>query len=231
MPAPRRSSCRVRWRRTSPCPACRSPARPATGASSSMMSWPYSPRTRMRPVGPGSPIRMRRLRRGQLGRRAVGEVGHVAFAGVDHHEPDGAGGRRARACSGGTTVCSSDTSLPSVSPKPPGSRKSRCMSMTTSAVVAGSKSNGYGLGLDARVLLTGGCGAPWPGRGRHDRAVPSITAVEVATRRRRRPAWSPCAARRRGWPGRSRRCSRTGSGTRSRGRWPRASSCARRRRS
>jgi hypothetical protein len=33
---------------------------------------------------------------------------------------------------------SCETSLPSVSPKPPGSRKSRCMSMTSSAVLAGS---------------------------------------------------------------------------------------------
>jgi len=44
--------------------------------------------------------------------------------------------------SGGTTDCRSETSFPSVSPKPPGSTKSRCMSMITSAVLAGSNANG-----------------------------------------------------------------------------------------
>jgi len=42
---------------------------------------------------------------------------------------------------GPITACSGETSLPSASPKPPGSTKSRCMSIITSAVVAGSKSN------------------------------------------------------------------------------------------
>ena len=42
------------------------------------------------------------------------------------------------AFNGPITLASSDTSLPSVSPKPPGSRKSRCMSMITSAQVCGS---------------------------------------------------------------------------------------------
>src|SRR5271157_5164239 len=36
------------------------------------------------------------------------------------------------------------TSLPRAAPKPPGSRKSRCMSMITSAALAGSKANRYG---------------------------------------------------------------------------------------
>ena len=35
----------------------------------------------------------------------------------------------------------SETSLPSVSPNPPGSTKSRCMSMMTSAVVDGANAN------------------------------------------------------------------------------------------
>ncbi len=43
--------------------------------------------------------------------------------------------------SGATTFVSIETSFPSDSPKPPGNRKSRCMSMITSAVVAGSSSN------------------------------------------------------------------------------------------
>ena len=42
-----------------------------------------------------------------------------------------------RALMGATAAPSRDTSLPSDSPKPPGSRKSRCMSMTMSAVRSG----------------------------------------------------------------------------------------------
>jgi len=44
----------------------------------------------------------------------------------------------------GMTACSRLTSLPNVSPKPPGSTKSRCMSMSSSAVRAGSQPNGPG---------------------------------------------------------------------------------------
>ena len=47
-------------------------------------------------------------------------------------------------CVGSTAASSSDVSLPSFSPNPPGRTKSRCMSMMTSAVVFGlnSRSNG-----------------------------------------------------------------------------------------
>ena len=64
-----------------------------------------------------------------LGRRAVGQVGLVAFAGVDDRQADGAGTRRSARAAGTIAGASSDTSLPSAAPKPPGSRKSRCMSM------------------------------------------------------------------------------------------------------
>jgi hypothetical protein len=46
-------------------------------------------------------------------------------------------------------ACSSVTSLPSEAPKPPGSTKSRCMSMTTSAVWPGA--NGYANGVAGDV--------------------------------------------------------------------------------
>src|SRR5882724_6283929 len=50
---------------------------------------------------------------------------------------------------GAITACNGVTSLPSASPKPPGSTKSRCMSIMTSAVLAGSNSNSYGsAGID-----------------------------------------------------------------------------------
>src|SRR5262245_42861360 len=41
-------------------------------------------------------------------------------------------------------AASRDTSLPRASPNPPRSMKSRCMSMTTSAVRSGSNAYGYG---------------------------------------------------------------------------------------
>ena len=50
----------------------------------------------------------------------------------------------------GTMAASRFTSLPRLSPKPPGSMKSRCMSMTMSAVVAGSKRKGNGCRVDHR---------------------------------------------------------------------------------
>ena len=45
---------------------------------------------------------------------------------------------------GWTARASCETSLPSVSPKPPGSMKSRCMSMMTSAVLDQSRAIGSG---------------------------------------------------------------------------------------
>ncbi|TXM85504.1 cysteine hydrolase, partial [Methylobacterium sp. WL116] len=57
---------------------------------------------------------------------------------------------------GGTAAASSETSLPRLSPKPPGSRKSRCMSMITSAVVARSIASGPGHDIVADL-------APAPG--------------------------------------------------------------------
>ena len=76
-------SARGRSRRRRPCRACRARPRPAIGASSSTMSWPSSPRTRMRPFGPSAPIAGVEAAAGELGGRAVGEVGAVALARVD----------------------------------------------------------------------------------------------------------------------------------------------------
>ena len=139
-----------------------------------MMSWPYSPRIRMRPLGPGAP--MRRLGSPRL-----------SLAGGQSDRSGTCPSRvwitvrpTARAVSstflsGGTTACRWLTSLPSVSPKPPGSTKSRCMSMITSAVVAGSNVNGYGSA----------------GNGVHDgfsQVVASMTDVESDTQ----PNTPPC---------------------------------------
>ncbi len=136
--ARRRTTCRG----TSPCRACRSRARRAAGARSSMMSWPYSPRIRMRPFGPGAPMRRRRVAAVELGGRAVGQVGHVPLAGVDHGHARRRGRRRAPPAAAGRPPAAATTSLPRVSPNPPGSTKSRCMSMITSAVRRGSNVNG-----------------------------------------------------------------------------------------
>ena len=97
----------------------------------------------MRPIGPASPMRGLAAAADLLGRRQVAEVGTMAFARVHHRQPFA----RHAASSfrfGSIIRRSCDTSLPSISPKPPGSRKSRCMSMISSAQVAGENSNGYG---------------------------------------------------------------------------------------
>src|SRR5438046_1044669 len=57
---------------------------------------------------------------------------------------------------GAMTACKGVTSLPSASPNPPGSTKSRCMSMTSSAVVRGSNSNSYGSAFIFKRLMA------WP---------------------------------------------------------------------
>ena len=131
------------------------------------MSWPGSPRTRMRPIGPGVADAPRRRAARELGRRRVGEIRAVALAGVDHQHAGARARRRAPRAQGPTARCSSATSLPSVSPKPPGSRKSRCMSMMTSAVRAGSRGDRRGLGGEADVAhRAGSLGSDRLARGR-----------------------------------------------------------------
>ena len=66
------------------------------------MSWPASPRTRMRPIGPGSPMRKRRRAALDLGRRRIGQIGPMAFAGVDDQHAVVARRRRARLAIGST---------------------------------------------------------------------------------------------------------------------------------
>ena len=102
----------------------------------------------MRPIGPGRADAHRGLAALDLGRRRVGEIRPVAFAGVDDQHAGCARGHRARRGSGSTAAASSETSLPSASPKPPGSRKSRCMSMMTSADRADVDLKRIRLGLD-----------------------------------------------------------------------------------
>src|SRR6516162_477382 len=75
-----------------------------------------------------------------LRRRQVGEVGTMTLARVDDGQPRGA-----RPLEQGSDwrdgARNSDTSLPSAAPNPPGSRKSRCISMMTKLARARSSSN------------------------------------------------------------------------------------------
>jgi hypothetical protein len=100
--------------------------------------------------------------------------------------------RRAAAISarqGGTAAASSDTSLPSVAPKPPGSRKSRCLSMTTSAARAGSKLRGPGSASMTRVMAVP-CGAGAP----HSRQVAEHGVFRFVRGAPAMPAHAPRAA-------------------------------------
>src|ERR1700735_2600437 len=115
----------------------------SSGYSSGMMSWPASPRIRIRPIGPGSPM------------RRLGAPRSIFAGGASERS----GAWPSRACRtsmpssraalstdpiGFTARASCETSLPSVSPKPPGSMKSRCISMMTSAVADQSRWIGSG---------------------------------------------------------------------------------------
>ncbi len=114
-----------------------------------MMSWPGSPRTRSRPIAPTSPIASVGLPRAFFAGAQVGEVGAMPLAGVDHRQPgrarriEQAPGRRDGAAQQADIVAEH-------SPNPPGSRKSRCMSMISSAAVGRLEGEFVGLGVDQR---------------------------------------------------------------------------------
>ncbi len=108
-----------------------------------MMSCPSSPRMRMRPRGPFVADRQRGIAACALGRGQSVRSGRCPSRVWTTVMPSSRAAART-APTTGIVGASSETSFPSVSPKPPGSRKSRCMSMITSAVVDGSNAYGYG---------------------------------------------------------------------------------------
>ena len=114
---------------------------------------PASPRTRMRPIGPASPICTSRRAAHLLGRRQVGQIGTMAFARVHDRQSVPARQAASSAWFGSIVRRSCETSLPSISPKPPGSRKSRCMSMISSAQRARVELERIRLCLDRRHRL------------------------------------------------------------------------------
>ena len=156
------------------------------------MSCPASPRTRMRPIGPASPIvtapRPRIFLAGGRSARSGRWPSRVCITG----KPAARQARSSRRF-GSIVERSSETSLPSISPKPPGSRKSRCMSMMSSAHREGSNTKSYGSAVDrqaARVrspLRRGvsrghGLTLSWPCCGSS-----GVLSVLRANRPRRRP--------------------------------------------
>src|ERR1700688_1998402 len=58
---------------------------------------------------------------------------------------------------GSTAACSRETSLPSAAPNPPGSRKSRCMSLITSADLSKSTERGSGSACNFTLGITISC--------------------------------------------------------------------------
>src|SRR5262245_5780388 len=99
-----------------------------------MISWPGSPRTRIRPIGPGAPMRRLGSPRSILARGASVRSGRWPSRVWMTSMPSFRAAA-SKASQGATAACRRETSLPSVSPKPPGSRKSRCMSMISTAVL------------------------------------------------------------------------------------------------
>src|SRR4029078_2158899 len=61
---------------------------------------------------------------------------------------------------GSIALRSSETSLPRASPNPPGSTKSRCMSMMTSAQLPRSNENSYGSAPTLRIATPRANGTP-----------------------------------------------------------------------
>ena len=119
-----------RWRGRRPCPACAARCRPAAAAVRAR-----SQRRLRRPPARGPAGRGRRCR--SSGRRArffdggqSASCGSCASCVWMTCMPCARASASSRA-QAGTMRCSGDTSLPSIAPKPPGSRKSRCMSIST----------------------------------------------------------------------------------------------------
>ena len=141
-PSRSKVACRsVPWK--APLPGLSITISPGSGASSGTISQPGSPRTSNRPMGPGSPMRRLGWPRSRL---AIGQSdrsgrwdSRVCTTGQPFSRQ-----ALSSACVGATAARSSDTSLPSDSPKPPGSMKSRCMSMTMSAARPGGSAKAKG---------------------------------------------------------------------------------------
>ena len=150
-----------------------------------MMSWPASPRIRMRPIGPGSPMRKLGAPRSTLAGGASERSGRWPSRVWMTSKPI-ARAAASTAPIGFTARANWLTSLPSVSPKPPGSMKSRCMSMMSSAVAR--QSSAIGSGSAAMVPFDFGMDATRPGempfRLRQASAMPLCTI-------RRHPAGAP----------------------------------------
>ncbi len=105
----------------------------SSGYNAGMMSWPASPRIRIRPIGPGSPMRRLGAPRSIFAGGASERSGEWPSRVCTTSMPMSRAALSTDAI-GCTARASCETSLPRVSPKPPGSMKSRCMSMMTSAV-------------------------------------------------------------------------------------------------
>src|SRR5262245_10318557 len=116
-----------------------------------MMSCPGSPRTRMRPMGPGAPM----LSAGSPRSTFSGWASVRSARCPSRVWMTGRPARRAASSTrahGSTAALRRETSLPSAAPKPPGSRKSRCISMMTRAIRPVSTVSGSG---SAAMVLTG----------------------------------------------------------------------------
>ena len=123
---------------------------PGAGASAGMIDVPGSSRIRSRPIAPGSPMRWLGSPRSRLAGGQSERSARCASRVCSTGQP-----RFRQAASsrwiGPMAVCSSDTSLPSDAPNPPGSTKSRCMSITTNAVLPGGKAYGNGV-ASSRIM-------------------------------------------------------------------------------
>ena len=124
---------------------------------------PGSPRMRILPIGPGSPMRRlgapRAIFAGGASDRSGRWPSRVWMTSMPASRAAASIARQ-----GATALCRRDTSLPSVSPKPPGSRKSRCMSMMRSAVRDQASSIAAGSASTRPMLGAIAATSPDPGR-------------------------------------------------------------------
>jgi len=149
MPRIAKSACKSVGEKTRPWPGLSTTVfRPQAGASAAMMSWPGSPRIRMRPIGPGAPIRSKGEPRSILAGGGVGKIGAMPLARMNNqHAEDGRAAREQRLAGTHRKPRARETFIAQRFPRiRPVQESPAACSMITSAVAFGSIAIGTGLG-------------------------------------------------------------------------------------
>ena len=134
----------------------------------------------MRPIGPGVADAQAGVAALALGRRAVGQVGPVRIRACARTGQPRARQASSSAAIGAIAPAAASRRCPALAPKPPGSTKSRCMSMTTSARAAAARTGRRTGRARPRPARSSGHRRPVQRDGRGRGAAAHVRAQRVA---------------------------------------------------